>query len=205
MFKTISLLFILKICCIFAGTRDIPESVRKEYAEKFHEAFVTQCNGQSTRAFWIFKDAYQRALEAGEDAVKVQLMNSLFTWYREHGSPMHLFLIEPTGKEVIQPTRLPRMHIDLFGYQSEYGRTPEQAAKIREFMYGVGSTISGIFFITVGGGILTPIGGVGVGLASHGFYLMFTSLNSAYADYERSKLDLKIIESQMKNACAKDR
>ena len=139
MFKTLSFLFTLKICCIFAGTRDVPESVRKEYAEKFHEAFVTQCNGQSTRAFWIFKEAYQRALEAGEEASKAQLMNSLFTWYREHGSPMRLFLVEPTGREVIHPpTRLPRMHIGPYGYQSEYGRTPEQAAKVREFMYGVG-------------------------------------------------------------------
>lgn len=204
MFKMIFFLFVLRIGYIFAGTRDIPESVRKEYAEKFHEAFVTQCNGQSTRAFWIFKDAYQRALEAGEEAAKVQLMNSLFIWYREHGSPMHLFLIEPKGKEVIRPPRLPRMHIGPYGYQSEYGRTPEQAAKIREFMLGVGSTISGVFCIVVGG-VATPVGAIGITLASSGFYLMFTSLNSAYADYERSQLDLKKIESQMKNTCAKDR
>jgi len=76
MFKTISLLFTLKICCLFAGTRDIPESVRKGYAEKFNEAFVTQCNGQSTKAFWIFKEAYQRALEAGEEAAKVQMIQN---------------------------------------------------------------------------------------------------------------------------------
>lgn len=205
MFKSILVFFLSGISCVFAGARDIPESVRRGYAEKFHEAFVTQCNGQSTRAFWTFKEAYQRALEAGEEFSKVQLLNSLFIWYREHGSPMRLFLIEPTGRDIIYPngTRFSRMSINSYDYQSEYGRTPEQAARIREFMCGIGSTISGIFFIVVGG-LTTPVGGIGVTLAATGFGLMFTSLNNAYCDYERSKLDLKIIESQMKSACAKD-
>ena len=119
---------------------------------------------------------------------------------------MKLFLIEPTGKEVIYPngTRFPRMFIGPHGYESEYGRTPEEAAKIREFLCGVGSTISGVFCIVVGG-LATPVGGIGITLAFTGFYMMFTSLNNAYADYERSKLDLKILETQMKNTCAKDR
>ena len=61
MFKLLLIVFSLNICYIFSGTRDIPESIRKGFAEKFHEAFLTQCNGQSTKAFWIFKEAYQRA------------------------------------------------------------------------------------------------------------------------------------------------
>ncbi len=113
------------------------------------------------------------------------------------------FFIEPTGRDVIQPPKLPRKHINPYVYQSEYGRTPEQSAKIREFMCGVGSTISGVFLITVGG-IAIPVGALGITLASSGFYLMFTSLNNAYADYERSQLDLKMIESRMKSSCAKD-
>ncbi len=206
MFRLALVFFASGICFGFASTRDIPESVRKEYAEKFHEAFVVQCNGQSTRAFWILKEASQRALDAGEEPLKVQLMGTLFRWYRTHGSLMKLFLIEPTGNEIIYPdgTRLNKKSFNSFSYQSEYGRTPEQAAKTREFMCGVGSTIAGIFFVVVGG-VTTPIGGIGITLAATGFYMMFNSLNNAYSDYERSKLDLKTIEDQVKRACANDR
>jgi len=204
MYKAIFIFFVFGMSYGFANTRNIPESVRRGYAEKFHEAFVTQCNGQSSKAFWTFKEAYKNALDAGEDLAKVQLIGSIFTWYRTHGSPMKLFTIEPTGDQIIYPngTRSSKS-LSLFGYQSEYGRTPEQAAKIREFMLGVGSTISGLFCVVVGG-ITTPIGGIGVTLASTGFYLMFSALNNAYCDYERSKLELKTLEAQLKSACAKD-
>jgi hypothetical protein len=209
MFRIALVFFVFGTCFGFAGTRDIPESVRKEYAKKFHEAFVVQCNGQSTKAFWILKEASQQALDAGEEPLKVQLIGTLFRWYRTHGSLMSLmklFLIEPTGSDIIYPdgTRLNKKSSNSYNYQSEYGRTPEQAAKTREFMCGVGSTIAGIFFVVVGG-VTTPIGGIGVTLAATGFYMMFSSLNNAYSDYERSKLELKTIEDQAKRACTNDR
>jgi len=205
MFKGILVLFTLGICCGFAGTRDIPEAVRKGYAEKFHDAFTLQCNGLSSRAFWMFNDASQMAINAGEEIQKINVLWDLFRWYRTYGASMVLFTKEPTGDQVIYPngTRPSRKNFNSRSYDSECGRTPEQAAKIREFMCGVGSTISGVFFIVVGG-ISTPVGGIGITLAATGFYMMFTSLNNAYSDYERSKLDLKEIEAQMKNACAKD-
>ena len=118
---------------------------------------------------------------------------------------MILFAKEPTGDQVIQPDGASRLKkkFNSPSYNSEYGRTPEQAAKIREFMCGVGSIVSGVFCVAVGG-IMTPMGGIGITLAVSGFYMMFTSLNSAYSDYERSKLDLMTIEAKMKGACTKN-
>jgi hypothetical protein len=82
-----------------AGTLNVPESVRRNYALKFHEAFILQSSGLSTKAFYLFKDAYNEALAAGETPAKVYLMDELFRWYRTHGSWMHLFGRKPTGND----------------------------------------------------------------------------------------------------------
>ena len=211
MFKTIFTLF---VCCVglrcYAKTQDVPEAIRLNYASKFHEAFVLQSYGLSTKAFFTFKDAYQSALQAGEVPQKVYAMESLFRWYRTHGSPMRLFAKEPTGSDVIVPDpreRKGRLNLPLYhasAYESEYGRTPEQAGHVREFMFGVANTISGVFYVTVAG-IGGVSGAIAIGALSAGIYLMFNSLNSAYVDYERAKLDLQGVEANMKKACAEDK
>ncbi|HEV7735799.1 MAG TPA: hypothetical protein VGO47_00260 [Chlamydiales bacterium] len=207
MYKVLFTLFVGFVCFGYAGTREIPESVRKVYAEKFHNAFVLQCNGLSTKAFFMCDEASKMAIQAGEDAQKINALWDLFRWYRTYGSAMALFAVEPTGNNIIYPdgTRPSVKSLRSFNYYSEYGRTPEQAAQVREFMFGVANTISGIFCIVVGGGIVTPVGAVGLTLAASGFYMMFNSLNNCYADYERAKLDLQAFETKMKNACEKDK
>jgi hypothetical protein len=71
-------------------------------------------------------------------------------------------------------------------------------------MFGVANTISGVFCIVVGGGIVTPAGIIGLGLATSGIYMMFNGLNACYSDYEHAKLDLQDLEKKIKNACEKD-
>lgn len=70
------LLFSSRNC--FSGTMDVPESTRLRYALKFHEAFIAQSFGYSTRSFEIFKEAYQEALRVGETVQKVALIEDLF-------------------------------------------------------------------------------------------------------------------------------
>jgi len=117
---------------------------------------------------------------------------------------MVLFAIEPTGSNIIIPNgaRSYRKNSNSNRYNSEYGRTPEQAANIRMFMLGVAQTISGVFLITVGG---PASGRFGVSCVVGGIVLMGKSLNDAYADYERAKLDFQAIESKMTKACENDK
>lgn len=64
------MIFALFITCLtihcYGGTYDVPETVRKDYALKFEEAFSLQSYGLSTKAFYLFQEAYQTALQAGE-------------------------------------------------------------------------------------------------------------------------------------------
>ena len=76
--KSILAFFVFWVCSSFAGTHDIPEAVRKGYAEKFHAAFNLQCNGFSSRAFWMFKEASEMAINAGEDSQKINALWDLF-------------------------------------------------------------------------------------------------------------------------------
>lgn len=76
---------------------------------------------------------------------------------------------------------------------------PEQAGHIRMFMFGVAQTISGIFCITAGGPVAY---GLGWGIITTGMGTMVASLNSAYADYERARLDLQVWETNVKSVCS---
>jgi len=203
----------LGFCCLaitsgYASTLEVPEAKRRSYAMKFHEAFILQSSGLSTKAFYLFKDAYNEAIAAGESPLKVYLMDDLFRWYRTHGSWMGLFGREPTGNDriVSSPFKYcagaisqgfsdsPLANIPNY-YSSEWGKTPEQAGHIRMFMFGVAQTISGIFLITCGGPVLAA---AGPGVIGAGIGCMFVGLNSAYTDYERACLDLKAIEEKAK-------
>jgi len=84
---------------------------------------------------------------------------------------------------------------DIPQYNSEYGRTPEQAKHIRAFLFGAGQVIGGIFCITT----RTSVGfATRFTLVTNGAVMMFTSLNDAYSDYERAALELRILEARAK-------
>ena len=124
------------------------------YALRFHQAFITQSLGESTKAFFQFQGAYQEALKAGEMPQKLASLDGLFQWYRRYGSCLHLFTKEPIGNNVITNAYHDRtwQRAELSSqnstsqYYSEWGNTPEQAGHIRDFMLGVGETISGFVY-----------------------------------------------------------
>ncbi|HEV7736628.1 MAG TPA: hypothetical protein VGO47_04555, partial [Chlamydiales bacterium] len=74
MFKVMIALFVTCVGSGYAKTRDIPETTRRAYAEKFHNAFALQCNGLSTKAFWMFDEASKAATKAGEEAEKINVL-----------------------------------------------------------------------------------------------------------------------------------
>ena len=70
---------------------EIPETVRKEYANKFYHAFRLQCEGRSGQAFYSFQEGFLKGKQAGESIVKLQIIADLFYWYRRNGNHLKLF------------------------------------------------------------------------------------------------------------------
>lgn len=179
----------------------VSADIRREYAIKFHEAFVLQSTGETRRAYYCFKTAQQLAQKAGESRYKIQLMNDLFVWYRTYGYAMGVMSKESGCAEEYRSSQ--KMAISLFpktplaripDYYSEWGNTPEQAALIREFMLGVGETIAGVFCVSVSGGLGTLVGGT---LIVDGPRRMFVSLNNGWSDYERSCIEFKQLQEKI--------
>lgn len=96
---------------------------------------------------------------------------------------MNLYVTRPTGNERVQGEYRPTSKT--FGikpaFQSEWGKTPEQAAQVRNFMFGVGEVISGIFCATVSSGWGIAIAG---GLVLNGVDRMYSSLNNIWAGHQ---------------------
>jgi len=113
-------------------------------------------------------------------------IEQLFIWYRTYGSSLNLFSKPPTRTDRIHGEYRPTLS-NGFKYESEWGETPEQAAHIREFMLGVGETISGVFCAVV-----SPTTGlvIGIGVATDGVFRMFSALNNVWTDHQ-AMLSLK--------------
>lgn len=166
-----------------------PPSTRNEYASGMFEAFITQSFGKSTIAFFQFETAREQAKKAGENIVNLITIEKLFIWYRMYGSSLKLFYKNPTGNDRIHGEYKPSEKLDPFGnYQSEWGNDPEQARLIREFMFGVGEVVSGVFCATVSGGGLFQISS---GVALDGCFRIYTSLNSLWAQHQAAMIALK--------------
>ena len=74
-------------------------------------------------------------------------------------------------------------------YQSEYGTNPQQAALVRDFIYGVGEVIAGVFVISVGKSALAS--GIGIPLVSSGIKTLWNSGNALWEQHESALLELK--------------
>ncbi len=199
-----------------AHSSEPPESVRKGYALKFHEAFILQSIGQSTGAFNRFLEAFQQGTDAGESPKKLQAAANLFYWYRQHGACLKLFGQQPSFRERIsgeycncgknhgygetvrrfslKPPIVPQAQHSLLlakipDYRSEYGTSPEQAAIIREFMFGTGEVIAGIFCITVGSSF--GVTGLGWYLAQDGGRTIWNTMNHLWTIHETALVNLK--------------
>lgn len=174
---------------VYAKCSTIPESIKNKYASDMFDAFVTQSYGKSTVAFFQFDIAREQAKKAGENILNLIAIERLFAWYRMYGSSLKLFYKNPTGNDRIQGEYKPRTR--KLNSQSEWGNNPEQARLIREFMFGVGEVIAGVFCATVSGGTL---GTIAFGVAADGGYRIFSSLNSLWAQHQVELVALKTWE-----------
>lgn len=183
------LIFATEVC---AKCSAVPESVRNKYASDMFEAFVTQSQGKSTTAFFQFDVAREQAKKAGENILNLIAIEKLFVWYRMYGTSLRLFYKNPTGDDRINGEYKPYSQSQPYGsYQSEWGNNPEQARLIREFLFGVGEVISGVFCAVVTGGTFGYFAG---GIAITGGYHIFTSLNSLWAQHQAALISLKTWE-----------
>jgi hypothetical protein len=172
----------------YAKHSKIPESIRNEFASEMFEAFITQSYGKSTHAFCQFDAAREKAKKAGEHIFNLIAIEKLFAWYRMYGSSMRLFYKNPTGNDrilgeyrsfLVKPASTRQ-------YESEWGNNPEQARLIREFIFGVGEVISGVFCATVTGGTMGTVA-LGV-VVPDGVSRIYTSLNSLWTQHQAALL-----------------
>lgn len=189
--KWIVFLFFIFLTSGYSAYSTVSESIRTEYASGMFEAFVTQSYGKSTIAFYQFDVAREKAKKSGENPLKIIAIESLFAWYRTYASSLKLYHQFPTGNDRIHGEYRPfitNSFLAMRTYESEWGKTPEQARLMREFMLGVGEVISGVFFITVSSG---AFGGIGVTAAFDGSRRIYSSLNSLWALHQTELLALQ--------------
>lgn len=147
-----------------------------------HYAFVLQSLGKSISADAQFKSAYQEAKKAGESIIRLIAIEQLFVWYRMYGSSLNLFQAKPTGYDrIVGEYNPPRSIKSNSPFESDWGKTPEQAAQVREFMLGVAEVISGVFCAVVGTGFGIPVAYVTLG---DGVFRMFSALNNIWAGHQ---------------------
>lgn len=180
---------IINATTLSAKCSEVPAAVKNTYASNMHHAFVLQSLGQSTLANTQFRSAYDAAKKAGESITRLIAVEQLFVWYRMYGSSLNLFSKKPTGNERIIGEYKPDLK-SLSShppFQSEWGKTPEQAGQVREFMLGVAEVISGIFCATIGTGFGIPVAYVTLG---DGGLRMFSALNNIWAGHQ-AMIELK--------------
>jgi len=210
------LLFLLFTCFLNSSYAVTSESKRREYALKFHEAFVLQSIGLSTQAFNRFLDAFNLGMKEGESSRKLQVIADLFYWYRQHGACMKLFGRQPYSREKIlgeycncgeshdsntsafrtnrRVSVLAASHhgmvlAEIPDYRSEYGTTPEQAALVRDFIFGAGEIIAGVLAISIGRSAAAVV--LGAPMIYSGVKTMWSSGNMLWAKHESALLELK--------------
>ena len=187
----------------YCGCSNVPEAIRKDYASGMFEAFITQSYGKSTIAFYQFDVAREKAKKVGENPLRLIAIERLFGWYRTYASSLDLYHKRPEGTDRING-EYKRPYSHTCGnnlYESEWGKTPEQARLIREFMFGVGEIISAVFCATISGGTFGLLGGAGIGY--DGLSRIYSSLNSLWALHQAELIALKEWEnSSLKPAIA---
>jgi hypothetical protein len=185
---------------VYANCSAVPPALKQAYGSDFYRAFEYQSLGKSIVAFTQFQVAYESAKKAGESIYRLMILEQLFVWYRTYGSYLRLFAKNPEGYDRIVG-EYKRPFSTSYPYKSEWGKTPEQAAIVREFMLGVAETISGVLCVSVGAGTTAH---VGIGLFIDGSRRIFTTLNALYASQERAIIELKMWEENAKNTLKQD-
>jgi hypothetical protein len=184
MIRLITIFFLfLGTFSLYGKCSTVPASIKDAYASNMHHAFWLQAHGQSSLAFLQFQSAYEQAKKAGENILRIIAVEQLFIWYRTYASSLNLYVTKPTGNERIQGEYRPtlRTFSSRVPFQSEWGKTPEQAQQVRNFMVGVGEVISGIFCATVSSGWGTPIA---AGLIFDGVSRMYSSLDNIWTAHQ---------------------
>ncbi len=174
----LSKLIIAVFCCVLsvvplAAHSGPSELERRRYAEGIQNAFDLQSKGMTRQAFYVFKDTYQAALKKGVPQKTLAPLEELFIWYRKYGYDSGV-LAEPSvcQDEFHSSKENPFLH-ELDEHQMKM---------VRDFLYGVGSIVSGVLCITVG----SPIAGkFGTSLVVGGAKCMFDAVNCMIEDHEK--------------------
>jgi hypothetical protein len=191
--------FIMLLSTSVGFSYSIPQQVREGYGQKMHEAFCLQSLGRSSQAFWKSKEAYEEAIKAGESPYKLEVVLELFRWYRKYGYGAGVMVrsSECTDEYVPQSNRNRaarsfRSYSHGNSYNSEWGKNPEQAKYIRQFMLGVGMFISGTFMIALNPPVLGAT--AGRSLCITGFVQMYSGLSNGWAEWEQRVKEIQKVE-----------
>ena len=149
------------------------EEARKNYSDRIQKAFELQSQGKTRLAFYTFRDAYQAAIKSGESPAKLAPLEELFVWYRTYGFDSGVMK---------DPAACAGEYRSSTGYVQLKKLDPQQQKIIRDFLYGVGCIVSGVFCLTVS----TPLSGkFGTTLVMGGCNYMYNSISAMIEDHEK--------------------
>ena len=141
--KFTKLLLAFCLFCPLLSFAQPPEAIRLEYAKKFHTAFQLLSYGADRYTHLglvAFDQAVKSAREHGESPAKIRAVEDLFWWYRMFG--YHCGLLSTSS---LCPGEYKRSDPRISIYSTT---DPRQQELIREFLYGVGVTLGGVFCVT---------------------------------------------------------
>jgi hypothetical protein len=125
-------------------------------------------------------------LSQGESPAKLAPFESLFRWYRIYGYSSGV-AIQPSGctDEYRSPQSFQTRQFD-----------PQQEKMARDFLCGVGMTLSGVFCIVINPPLL---GKFGVPLVLSGFNHMYDSVSCMIKDRREKDMRLKQLQNLQKS------
>ncbi len=140
----------------------------------------------------LFNGAEAQLKKLGEPKHRLKAVHNLWLWYRMYGYSMGL---------LENPVQSPDEYIPRWKSfdmsKDNHGMDYNQQRWVRDFLTGVGLTISGIFCLTVGSQVM---GKFGVSLVMTGGGYMYNSINNIMVDYQEKQARLQELSALQKQA-----
>lgn len=182
----------------FVLQTEASETTLKKNVDELLLAFQLQGNARSYldsyNACVVFNSAKAKLLNMGEPQCKINAIQDLWAWYRTYGYNCGLMLasVKCPGEYISD-----KKYISKTSYGSNLD--PKQQQMMRDFLFGVGQVVSGVFCMVVA----APVGGLfGTTLVASGVGFMWASVNSMVTDSHEKQARLFELEN-IKNQAEK--
>ncbi|MDE3056009.1 MAG: hypothetical protein KGI80_04905 [Verrucomicrobiota bacterium] len=183
------------------------ENTRIKCIDQLRLAFELQTHAKSYEASCyncaLFNCAEEQLAKMREPKERLIAIRSLWLWYRMYGYSCGLLQYPVQSPDEYIPRRKASHCAALnIGTDAYTSADPKQQRCLRDFLLGVGMTISGVFCVTVNPPVSGPLG---IPLIFGGFGYMWSALNELVVNEQEKQIRLKelqLLRDQAEKAAA---